>query len=96
MRTFYVNQKIPKESATCHMYRKCQKTLPRSHPVLNLYEYKVEESIYHQNYSELVKNLSTLEIEGIYELEVLLDFRALVDLGCLCVVQRSQAQQLKG
>jgi len=95
-RIFYVNQKTAKDSPTGDMYRKIQKTLPRSHPVSNLYEYKVEESVFLEHQTALMKDLSTPDIEGIYELQVPLEFRALVDLGCLCVVQRSQAQQLKG
>ena len=41
-RIFYVNQKSPKEEeeGAERMWRKCQKTLPRSHPVYHLYEYK--------------------------------------------------------
>jgi DNA polymerase epsilon subunit 1 len=42
-RIFYVNQKTPKEEENeggDKMWRKCQKTLPRSHPVFHLYEYR--------------------------------------------------------
>jgi DNA polymerase epsilon subunit 1 len=43
-RIFYVNQKSAKEEegegAEERMWRKCQKTLPRSHPVYHLYEYR--------------------------------------------------------
>ena len=95
-RVFYVNQKTAKEAATGALYRKVAKTLPRSHPVQNLYEYKVEEAVYQANYNELMKDLSTPEIEGIYESNTPLDFRAILDLGCLCVVQRSHQAQLKG
>lgn len=46
-RIFYLNQKTVKEgSGTADMWRRCQKTLPRSHPVYNLYEYRVPEQIF--------------------------------------------------
>ena len=38
-------------------------------------------------------DLSTPEMEGIYETQVPLEFRSLVQLGCVCVVDRSQVKQ---
>ena len=73
---------------------KVQKTLPRSHPVYNLYEYKVPEEIYNAHSNELVGDLSNPDIEGIYETQVPLEFRALLDLGCLCIVDKAKARQL--
>ena len=57
-RVFYVNRKTAKESATGALYRKVAKTLPRIHPVQNLYKYKVEEAVYQANYNELMNDLS--------------------------------------
>ncbi|XP_059098833.1 DNA polymerase epsilon catalytic subunit A-like [Tigriopus californicus] len=95
-RVFYVNQRNPKEAGdTGGLWRKVQKTLPRAHPVMNLYEYRVPEDIYRQHASDLVTDLSTPDIEGIYETQVPLDFRALVDLGCLCMVDKAKAKDLK-
>ena len=46
-RVFYVNQRTPKPAGeTGGLWRKVTKALPRSHPVLNLYEYKVPEELY--------------------------------------------------
>ena len=46
-RVFYVNQRTPKDAGEVGgLWRKVTKTLPRSHPVMNLYEYKVPEEIY--------------------------------------------------
>lgn len=33
----------------CAVWRKVQKILPRSHPVLNLYEYSVPENVYQEH-----------------------------------------------
>ena len=46
-RVFYVNQRNPKDAGEVGgLWRKVTKTLPRSHAVMNLYEYKVPEEIY--------------------------------------------------
>ena len=60
----------------------------------NLYEYKVPEEIYNAHSNELVGDLSNPDIEGIYETQVPLEFRALLDLGCLCIVDKAKARQL--
>ena len=96
-RIFYVNQKPPKENedqAEDRLWRKVQKTLPRSHPAYNLYEYKVPEVVYRERETDLVADLSTPDVEGIYETQVPLEFRALMDLGCLCIVDKTKARQL--
>ena len=73
---FYVNQRTPKSAGeTGGLWRKVQKSLPRSHPVMNLYEYSVPEDLYRQHASDLVTDLSTPDIEGIYETQIPLDFR---------------------
>jgi len=95
-RTFYVNQKTPKEGQAGALWRKVSKTLPRSHPVYNLYEYSVPENIFIQHQAQLMADLSTPDIEGIYELQMPLVFRAVINLGCLAGVERSKAAQLKG
>ncbi len=76
------------------MWRRVQKTLPRSHPVLNLYEYRVPEDVYRRHASDLITDLSTPDVEGIYETQVPPEFRAAVDLGCLCAVDKAKARQL--
>ena len=63
-RTFYVNQKTAKDGQTGNFWRKVQKTLPRSHPVFNLYEYSVPEDVFIQHQAQLMADLSTPDIEG--------------------------------
>lgn len=73
-RIFYVNQKTPKENEDREnerLWRKVQKSLPRSHPVYNLYEYRVPEDVYNAHASDLVADLSTPDVEGIYETQVI-------------------------
>nr|CAD7454365.1 unnamed protein product [Timema tahoe] len=89
-RIFYVNQRLPRNDTTedAPLWRKCSRILPRSRPVFNLYEYSVPEEL------ELMADLSTPDIEGIYETQVSLEFRALLRLGCVCAVERSAARRL--
>ena len=94
-RIFYVNQRTPKNANEAGgLWKKVQKTLPRSHPAFNLYEYRVPEEVYLQHANDLVTDLSTPDIEGIYETQIPLEFRALVDLGCLVMVEKSKAREL--
>ncbi|XP_076064206.1 DNA polymerase epsilon catalytic subunit 1 [Oratosquilla oratoria] len=92
-RIFYVNQRTPKVESGDRVWRKANKTLPRSHPVANLYEYSVPEEVYKQHSSALMADLSKPDIEGIYETQVPLMFRALVQLGCITEVDRAITKQ---
>ncbi len=105
-RIFYVNQRTPKRQEEDEeggsggggggktLWRRVQKTLPRSHPSVHLYEYRVPEEVFRRHASDLVTDLSTPDVEGIYETQVPLQFRALVDLGCLCCVDKKAARQM--
>nr|KAG5708707.1 hypothetical protein BaRGS_034924 [Batillaria attramentaria] len=73
-----------------------QKILPRSHPVLNLYEYSVPENIYLEHINDITADLSSPDIEGVYETQVPLEFRALVNLGCVVTVDRGFAKMMAG
>ncbi|XP_052824360.1 DNA polymerase epsilon catalytic subunit A-like [Octopus bimaculoides] len=94
-RIFYVNQKTPKEGEGA-MWKKVQKTLPRSHPVMHLYQYTVPENVYLEHCNEINADLSSPDIEGVYETQVPLLFRALVQLGCVVTVNRDYARLLAG
>ncbi|XP_071480194.1 DNA polymerase epsilon catalytic subunit A-like [Diadema antillarum] len=95
-RIFYVNQKTPKDSNEGAMWKKVTRTLPRSNPVLNLYQYTVPEDLYRQHANELTADLAAPDIEGVYETQVPLEFRALMKLGCICTVNRQYAKYLLG
>ncbi|XP_077163573.1 DNA polymerase epsilon catalytic subunit A isoform X2 [Paroedura picta] len=94
-RMFYVNQRIPKpeEGPT---YRKVNRTLPRLNPVCNLYEYSVPEDMYQEHINEINAGLSAPDIEGVYETQVPLIMRALIRLGCMCMVNRHLVRHLTG
>ncbi|XP_046401826.1 DNA polymerase epsilon catalytic subunit 1 [Ischnura elegans] len=90
-RIFFVNQRSPREEdPTGKLWRKCTRILPRSRPVFNLYEYSVSEGLFQEHSQELTADLSTPDIEGIYETQVPLEFRAILQLGTVCAVDMSQ------
>uniref|UniRef100_A0A8C0HBU2 DNA polymerase epsilon catalytic subunit n=1 Tax=Chelonoidis abingdonii TaxID=106734 RepID=A0A8C0HBU2_CHEAB len=86
-RVFYVNQRVakPEEGAA---YRKVNRVLPRSNLLYNLYEYSVPEDMYQEHINEINAGLSAPDIEGVYETQVPLLLRALIHLGCVCMVSR--------
>ncbi|XP_027018753.2 DNA polymerase epsilon catalytic subunit A [Tachysurus fulvidraco] len=94
-RVFYVNQRVPKqeEGAT---YKKVNRILPRSNVVYYLYQYSVPEDMYQEHINEINADLSAPDVEGVYETQVPLLFRALVQLGCLCMVNKQVVRALAG
>ncbi|KAL4706978.1 hypothetical protein ACJJTC_019516 [Scirpophaga incertulas] len=93
-RIFYVNQRVCRPTDSGQYWRKCNRILPRAHPVIHLYQYTVPEQLYREHQEELMGELSTPEIEGIYETQMSLEFRVLVQLGCICVVDQQEAKRL--
>ncbi|XP_064102350.1 DNA polymerase epsilon catalytic subunit A-like [Macrobrachium nipponense] len=92
-RVFYVNQRLPKPPTESDgVWRKANKILPRSHPTHNLYEYSVPEELFREHSNELMADLSTPDIEGIYETQVPLEFRTIAQLGCVCIVDKALAR----
>uniref|UniRef100_A0A8C5NU58 DNA polymerase epsilon catalytic subunit n=1 Tax=Jaculus jaculus TaxID=51337 RepID=A0A8C5NU58_JACJA len=92
-RVFYVNQRVAKAEEG-PSYRKVNRVLPRSNMVYNLYEYSVPEDMYQEHINEINTELSAPDIEGVYETQVPLLFRALVRLGCVCVVNKQLVRHL--
>ncbi|OWK14641.1 POLE [Cervus elaphus hippelaphus] len=94
-RVFYVNQRVAKAEEG-PSYRKVNRVLPRSNMVYNLYEYSVPEDMYQEHINEINTELAAPDIEGVYETQVPLVFRALVQLGCVCVVNKQLVRHLSG
>eukprot|EP00794_Sanderia_malayensis_P002850 gene2850-3296_t len=94
-RIFYVNSKKEKEGEGA-TWRRVSKTLPRSNPAYFLYEYTVPEVVFKEHMSELSADLSSPDIEGIYETQVPLLIRAIIRLGCVCMVNRITARAYAG
>lgn len=94
-RIFYVNQRSPApadDNGT--MWKKVHRILPRARPVHYLYQYVVPEQLFKDNRLGMLADLATPDIEGIYETQMTLEFRVLMELGCICSVQRPEARRL--
>jgi DNA polymerase epsilon subunit 1 len=83
-RRFYVNMREPDPSK---QHKRVTRVLPRSHPCLHLYEFNMTETEYQLRQRELTAKLSHTDIEGVYELQLPLLWRALIALGCMAQVQ---------
>lgn len=93
-RIFYVNKRSPAPEEVGSIWKKVHRTLPRSRPVYHLYQYVVSEKVFKENRLGMLADLATPDIEGIYETQMSLEFRALIQLGCICSVQRSVAKDI--
>ncbi|KAJ8723761.1 hypothetical protein PYW07_007741 [Mythimna separata] len=86
--------RVCRASDSGQYWRKCSRVLPRAHPVLHLYQYTVPENVYREHQEELTSELCAPEIEGIYETQMSLEFRVLVQLGCICTVDPAEARKM--
>ncbi|XP_045777091.1 DNA polymerase epsilon catalytic subunit 1 isoform X2 [Maniola jurtina] len=93
-RIFYVNRRVAREEESGPYWRRCNRVLPRARPAQHLYQYTVPESLYRERCQELMSELSAPEIEGIYETQMSLEFRVLMQLGCVCAVDPTEARRL--
>ncbi|CAG9813248.1 unnamed protein product [Phaedon cochleariae] len=85
-RIFYVNLRTPKVVEEGALFKKCNRTLPRSRPVHNLYLYSVPEELYQQFANGMFLDQTNPDVEGVYETQVTQIFRALLSIGCVCKV----------
>ncbi|KAJ1554975.1 DNA polymerase epsilon catalytic subunit [Nowakowskiella sp. JEL0078] len=69
---------------------KRMRTLPRSHPLMHLYECTMSEKFYVDNNAVFSNLFNHPEIEGVYETKTPLLFRAITHLGCLLEVNRQR------
>ncbi|CAF1561738.1 unnamed protein product, partial [Rotaria sordida] len=87
-RIFYVNYRTSIENNNIqtqhsivyeHTINNCSKRvnrlLPRCSQIYYLYEYRLDENHFYNYYTDIMTDLSNLNIEGVYEMNVPLDFR---------------------
>ncbi|KAH7700966.1 DNA polymerase epsilon catalytic subunit, partial [Aphelenchoides avenae] len=80
-RTFYVDDVVPRTNA-----KAVQKILPKMRPAAHLYEYSVDEEMFASKYHEFNAEMCALRINGIYESQLPLLFKAFVQVGSTCRV----------
>lgn len=86
LRTIYIDILYQKHSINCIVSK-----FYRQH--FSPYKY-VSTCLIAVNYRELLEDLSKPEIEGIYETQMSLEFRAILQLGCVCTVDSKAARTL--
>ncbi|XP_035733285.1 DNA polymerase epsilon catalytic subunit 1-like isoform X2 [Vespa mandarinia] len=94
-RIFYVNSReVRPDPGPNQLWKKCSRILPRSRRVYNLYQYSVPEALYQQHNQGLISDLTKPYIEGIYETQMSLEFRAILQLGCVCIVDPKSRKKI--
>lgn len=84
-RVFYLNTRTPNEVGAMQG-RKVERSLPRGRKCEYLYEIEMPEHEYQENSKELMSFLTHSEVEGVYETQVPLLFKLLMEVGCVCKV----------
>jgi DNA polymerase epsilon subunit 1 len=100
-RVFYLNSRVsqPEDfdgSRKGFTMTRKHRALPRSHISLNLYELVMSEAVYRQNFETFAKLFNHQDIEGVYETQVPLLFRGLMNLGCAAGVTEARVKSGKG
>lgn len=81
-RIIYINSKT--ESKDKDFRRTNNKILPRNRKLHNLYEWETTEETFQEKFHSITYNhLLSSSVEGIYETQMPLAFRAINELGCL-------------
>ena len=78
------------ERAINNCSHKVNRLLPRCSQAYHLYEYRLDENHFQDYYTDIMTDLSNPNIEGVYEMNVPLDFRLLLTLGCICSLRKEQ------
>lgn len=85
-RSFFLNSKAPVTEE--FPGRRVNKILPHSRPTFNLIEVVIDEEQFRAESRKLASHLADPEVEGIYETKVPLEFNAVLQIGCVCQVDK--------
>ncbi|KAJ6368932.1 hypothetical protein OIU78_001326 [Salix suchowensis] len=86
-RAFYLNSKAP--AMENFPGRHVNKTLPHGRPSYNLVEVIIDEDKFRKESKKLAALLADPEVEGIYQSKVPLEFNAVIQIGCVCKVDKT-------
>ncbi|KAF8632650.1 hypothetical protein AX17_004783 [Amanita inopinata Kibby_2008] len=87
-REFYVHFKKPTNDvfrADYYSYEKATRSLPHEVPCVNLYKIAVSENVYLENQEHFIDLMNDPGVDGVYELQVPLETRAIIKLGKTCM-----------
>lgn len=96
-RQFYINFKhVPHSSVFLPSYvaEPVNRTLPRGHPVRHLVRISVAEDVFLDNEGHFSALLNHPSVDGVYELQVPLEMRAVLQLGAACGLRRDSGTKL--
>ncbi|KAF9181365.1 DNA polymerase epsilon catalytic subunit [Haplosporangium sp. Z 11] len=87
-RIFYVNSRVEDANHETRLFpkQKLVRTLPRAHPCLHLYQFTMSENLYQKESKNLSSFFSHPDVEGVYETQLPLLYRAIINLSCVCSV----------
>ncbi|XP_040949366.1 DNA polymerase epsilon catalytic subunit A isoform X2 [Gossypium hirsutum] len=86
-RVFYLNSKAT--ISENFPGRRVNKILPHGRQSYNLFEVIIDEDQFRRESKKLAALLADPEIEGIYERKIPLEFNAILQLGCVCKVDKT-------
>ncbi|KAH6814720.1 DNA polymerase epsilon catalytic subunit [Perilla frutescens var. frutescens] len=86
-RVFYLNSKAPITEE--FPGRRVNKILPHGHQSYNLIEVIIDEDQFRTESKKLAAHLADPEVEGIYETKIPPEFNAILQIGCVCKVDKS-------
>ncbi|TYK05646.1 DNA polymerase epsilon catalytic subunit A-like [Cucumis melo var. makuwa] len=86
-RVFYINSKVPITEE--FVGRRVNKTLPHGRHIYNLYEVVTDEGQFRTQSNKLAALLAEPEVEGIYESKIPLEFKSILQIGCVCKVKKT-------
>ncbi|KAJ8768060.1 hypothetical protein K2173_021000 [Erythroxylum novogranatense] len=90
-RVFILNSKAPITEK--FPGRPVNKTLPHGKHSYNLVEVVIDEDTYRKESKNLAALLADPEFEGIYETKVPLEFNAILQIGCVCKVDKTATKR---
>ncbi|KAF9436997.1 DNA polymerase epsilon catalytic subunit [Entomortierella beljakovae] len=96
-RIFYVNSRVEDTSNETRMFpkQKMIRTLPRAHPCLHLYQFTMTESMYQKESKNLSSFFSHPDVEGVYETQLPLLSRAIINLSCVVSISNHAKRGLE-
>ena len=90
-RRFYVN--MQSDDVPPGASRKVNRGLPRAHTCMNLYEFNLKEREFMDRQKAFSAYFTHPDVEGVYETQVPLLWRAIVEIGCVCTVHTEAARR---
>lgn len=86
-RRIYINSRLPPGAPGTQTWGpRVTRRIVGTHPVYNMYQCVMNEVDFHHDHGRIAVQLSSREVEGVYEGQVPLVFEAAIELGCCVMV----------